>query len=59
MEDGEPEHTNGFETFLEAGVDITCDCVFRDALRECGYALDTHGNYVRRPAGIGIDSMLD
>src|SRR5262249_29477844 len=51
LENGEPQHEEGHEIFVEAGADITCLCLLQDALLGCGYvpAPDyvTTGNYIR------------
>jgi hypothetical protein len=36
-EDGEPYHEMGHHGYLDLGTDITCDCVLRAIMRECGY----------------------
>jgi hypothetical protein len=35
-EHGEPCHTMGYQDYLDLGTDITCNCVMRIVLRECG-----------------------
>jgi hypothetical protein len=47
-ENGEPEHTLGYLTFLQAGADITCLCIFEDALQACGYTAGADGTYIRQ-----------
>jgi hypothetical protein len=48
---GESCHPVGFEKYLALGTDITCDCVLRHVLQECGYTESDvkHGEYVRTP----------
>jgi hypothetical protein len=49
-ESGEPCHTMGYEGYLNLGTDLTCACVFRSALRACGYVdIDALGRYMRLP----------
>jgi hypothetical protein len=48
---GEPCHTEGYLKYLALGTDITCDCVLRRVLQQCGYAESDpkNGEYVRTP----------
>jgi hypothetical protein len=51
MANGEPEHDEGHEIFVEAGANITCICLLADALQGCGYVpapdYETSGNYIK------------
>jgi hypothetical protein len=48
---GEPIHTEGHLKYLALGTDITCDCVLRRVLQQCGYTESDlkGGEYVRTP----------